>query len=240
MVRSFEIGTRAATVATRAYQQTIPVAVQLIDDFEDQNLAEYVGDTGQVAITNNQVFNGSWAAEWTNTTDNNVQIRSAPGDGLDNYPSKGQEFHYHIRFNTRNFTDSPEFWQPEWYRGDATEFPNRIQMRWQQTEVEVVLLGPDVANAILTRGGDPSTLSVDTWYRVEMLWDNAAGDLTGTGHLMQQTVVDPATDTQQWQFSTTVDNANINTNSAILFATEEYDDAGESFWCDYAYIERTA
>lgn len=58
-----------------------------IDDFEDGDLSEYGGDTGAFDVDGTDpVFEGSFSLKGTT---NNSQIASFPGDGLDNYPVRG-------------------------------------------------------------------------------------------------------------------------------------------------------
>lgn len=63
----------------------------VVDDFEDGDLAEYGGDTGNFTVQTATVSNGSNALEVTSESGNLLQGISSTS-GLDRYPAQGETF----------------------------------------------------------------------------------------------------------------------------------------------------
>lgn len=66
----------------------------IVDDFEDNDLVEYSNTTNFTTTTT--AIEGSYSGQNDGTTTNDEQIYSMPGDGLPNYPSRGDTFEFKI------------------------------------------------------------------------------------------------------------------------------------------------
>lgn len=64
-----------------------------VDNFEDNDLSEYGGNTGSYTTQGTTVYEGNYALEASSTG----IITSDPGDGLANYPSRGDTFQFMVR-----------------------------------------------------------------------------------------------------------------------------------------------
>jgi len=82
-------GSEISEVRTGAGDVLFSGSDTIVDDFEDNNLAEYSGDTGVYSVTQTSpVPNGSFRLE--KTTGGKGDIRSS--SGLNTYPQRGDEF----------------------------------------------------------------------------------------------------------------------------------------------------
>jgi len=77
---------------------TVFTATTVVDDFNDNDMAEYNNLGGQSLVTS-PVFEGSHALELTNGMND---VFSLPGDGLQNYPQKGSiiEWYFNLDGNS--------------------------------------------------------------------------------------------------------------------------------------------
>lgn len=69
-----------------------------VDDFEDGDISEYSGDTGNYSVQTADVHGGNQALESTSTGTPFFNIRST--SGLDNYPEAGDSFHWWVNSDT--------------------------------------------------------------------------------------------------------------------------------------------
>jgi len=74
--------------------QTVFVARRIVDDFEDGDLNEYVGATGNFSFSSTTVFNGSQALQ---ASGGGGTIAS--DSGLANFPAMGDTFKCHVNFS---------------------------------------------------------------------------------------------------------------------------------------------
>jgi len=70
----------------------------IVDNFEDNDIAEYTGDTGSFTTQTGTVFNGSYALEGTTSSGDALGIHST--SGLDTYPAQGNTFRVNIYHTT--------------------------------------------------------------------------------------------------------------------------------------------
>jgi len=75
--------------------QTVFSAEKIIDDFEDGNINEYNGDTGDYSVTSSNPISGSSSLLSTAGSFATPYIHST--SGLQNYPQAGDTFSYKIR-----------------------------------------------------------------------------------------------------------------------------------------------
>lgn len=97
MVRSFEAGTRALTIGTRAFQQTLSTAT-IVDDYEDQNLDEYsFSAANSYAIETGSPISDTASLRRDGSADTGYEF-AVSTSGLDNYVSKGSTFQAKMRY----------------------------------------------------------------------------------------------------------------------------------------------
>jgi hypothetical protein len=79
----------------KAVHDAATVGPPIIDDFEDQNLSEYVGDTGTVSVVSSPVSNGSFAIK--SNSEANIISQT-----LTNRPERGDSFEFDVRVDNNN------------------------------------------------------------------------------------------------------------------------------------------
>jgi len=141
----------------------------VIDDFEDGDMSEYIGDTSEFVIQTSDVKNGIYAVEVTRS---GSDLNAQSFDGLDLYPSKGDKFRY--------------WWKAE--SGPVNEFAYAHQKNSSKNERYIIESDPanDEIRLIYDNGPDQITkatasvtLSGNTWYENEIAWtDNGDHELT--------------------------------------------------------------
>lgn len=136
---------------------------QIVDDFEDSDIAEYGGDTGGYATQTSTVKNGSVALEAsTGASGNTVYVSSKTG--LDYYPQQGDIFNVWIQFT---HTDD----QPAAFYGveeeTATETGYMIRPNPGAGEFQLY----EVSSGSFTQlAATTVSLSASSWYQVEVDW----------------------------------------------------------------------
>lgn len=73
-----------------------------IDNFDDQSLSEYTGDTGSYSFDTSTVDQGDASLTISGSTASDQNIQSS--SGLDNYPSRGDIWRYKVRINNTSIT----------------------------------------------------------------------------------------------------------------------------------------
>lgn len=145
----------------------------LVDDFEDQDLAEYDGDTGYYQIVDNPtagVIEGNWCLEAEINSGSAKAIASLKGDGLDNYPEPGDTFRCWFAF--AGSSTNPKFaWASQGY--DTGEDGYYAEYLKANNAFRLTLR--EGTNNVLA--SDTVDLSADTWYEVEVYW-GSDGDMT--------------------------------------------------------------
>lgn len=70
--------------------------VDVIDDFESGDLSAYTGSHSETQVSSNISHNGTYALLLDGWDSNDTSYYSVSGDGLANYPEKGQVFEFYI------------------------------------------------------------------------------------------------------------------------------------------------
>lgn len=135
----------------------------IVDNFEDGDIAEYSGDTGQFGNTTNVVKDGSYALKGT-TSGNPYGISST--SGLSNYPQAGDKFSTWMRVASSSSGAQPEI---QYAAQSETDLPNGYRVELDVANDEIKLKRVD-SNGATTLDNASVTLSEDTWYRVEVDW----------------------------------------------------------------------
>lgn len=158
-----------------------------IDDFEDADIVEYSGDTGNFTVDSQLVETGSYALRTTTNWRQNIRSTS----GLPNYPQKGQVFEWYTAVGS--ITGG---WQRLYFQFgmQSTTGDNEYYVRHNIETNEIVILRSDAgSNATLNSAATGLSPSADTWIRNEITWDDGTlggsdGDITylientGTGN----------------------------------------------------------
>jgi len=184
----------------------------VIDDFEDNDLSEYAGATGNYQTQSSEVFNGSYALEDTDASSVS-EIYST--SGLPRYPHAGDEFEFRVKV-----TDSGDFWYFNfgWQDGD-----NNYDLRYEPDVPQIELY--EVSGGNFTQLGTSSvTQSTDVWYRVEIDW--------GEGGTITCTLYDE-NDSEVAQISAT---NSTHTEGGIGFKGNNTNTSNTSIYYDYARI----
>lgn len=182
------------------------VGTGIVDDFEDNDLAEYATHNGDSADSTTQgttVHDGSYALEInTNGSASAHAIEST--SGLARYPDPGQTFQVWLRGSPNAQNRDIEFCFATQGAGSAY-FPDGYRVTVEPSNDRMRLHVVD--------GGNPSsiasanaTLSYDTWYRLEIVW--------GTGGSIDVTLYDDAGN----QLATMSANDSTFSDGGIAFA----------------------
>lgn len=141
---------------------TVSTSVTIVDDFEDQDITEYAGDTGNCTVVSSPVQNGSYALEASTGSDTTVIISSTTG--LNAYPSQGDTFRVWVRTSTANALHAVMF-------GTQSESAstNRYQTGLNQHQGEFELAKAD-SNGFTELAAATQSYSDDTWYEIEVAW----------------------------------------------------------------------
>lgn len=158
MARGADYAGRGAVVNGRGVVQDRPVFV--IDDFEDNDIAEYGGETGAFSVVTSPVYNGSYAIQGTGGA--NYYISDT---GTLQHPEPGDTFEYYTRCSSTNWRGGMLFaTQSE----DSTPGGYMPHINWGNSDM---VLGKDSAephkNILATKA---ITVASGEWYRVETSW----------------------------------------------------------------------
>jgi len=140
----------------------------VIDDFEDNDISEYSGDTGEYTVQSTTVKVGSYALEIPNISgDGGRHIQSL--SGLDKYPQAGDTFEFWVRSEVGN-SATPGFALQNDAKNDCYD----------------ILFNDSTLGIRKFSGGSVSTLSsvshtisAATWYRIVVEW-GGGGVITAT------------------------------------------------------------
>jgi len=147
----------------RSLSQITGVPDAVVDDFEDDDLAEYTGDTGNFTITTSDAVEGSYALAVDTSSGTDI-IRSA--SGLDYYPTKGDRFSFLVRDEGDNTLPEIGFAANANYDGYV------IGLYPSKNEVRIRKLSGGSASDLASSS---ATLSLATWYGVEVQWHDGSG-----------------------------------------------------------------
>jgi hypothetical protein len=192
----------------------------LLDSFEDQDLSEYSGDTGDFSIVAES--NLSFSAR------DGSHVLENPGDDFDNIEStsitaaKGTTINGWVR-GTANVTRMSVLFGLGSGLNDCYEA--KVNVRDDRLTLRDRTDGVDLAT-----DGSPG-LSADTWYRIELVWDD--GTLGGSDNDITMRVFDDG-GTQQGSTLSATDSTNATKDGIGIIAR-----GGSSWtaWFDYLYKE---
>jgi hypothetical protein len=134
--------------------------VTIIDDFEDGDITEYGGDTGNFAVVQSPVQNGSNALE---SQTGGAVISSTTG--LSTYPGQGDTF----RFYCQNPSSGGRIYT---YFGTQSESntPAGYRIGVRPGIDDFLLQRNDGSGGSTVLGSTSVSLSTGVWYRVNVTW----------------------------------------------------------------------
>jgi hypothetical protein len=83
-----------------------PTVSAVIDDFEDGDISEYSGATGNATVQTSTVFNGTYALQFDTSGGANTITSTS---GLSNYPSRGDTFQWYWRHSAGSTSSGMAF-----------------------------------------------------------------------------------------------------------------------------------
>lgn len=148
--------------------------ISLIDSFEDGDISEYSGDTGNASVTDetNLSFSAIDGSKVVEVTGGFNEIASNPGDGLNDYLSKGQQATWWHRQDAA-FDSNSGFT----VRVDPNDADNHIRLRFNHNNNDMKIrdnyAGTNIASVNVT-------LSGDTWYKGVVSLGDGSTDFGGS------------------------------------------------------------
>jgi hypothetical protein len=133
-------------------------AVQIVDDFEDNDISEYDGDTGAFSVVTSPVQEGTYALQADNSRGNTITSQS----GLANYPSRGDTFRYWLYIPSAD--SSEEVPVTQWAKQDAD---NHYRFDVLRT-VNDIRLGMQDGGTFTALATTTYSFPSDTWMQVEI------------------------------------------------------------------------
>jgi len=190
----------------------------VIDDFESGNLNAYT-NTSNFSVTSNTVIQGSFSLE-LNNPNNNFDMYSEPGDGLANYPEKGQKF-------SLLFFDSNET-NPAFLFGVDGPNQNGYGLFHLPNFGDTGFFRIDGGN--FTELFRTSTfVNNSEWYEYEVQWHDGSGSLPDNTLEVSIFEIDSNLNRTNQIFNTSVVDSTYPTNKGIGFADGVTDPLGNGF-----------
>jgi len=192
----------------------------VIDDFEDNDIQEYGGDTANFSTQSTTVFEGSYALETTLPSNDFAGITSV--GGLDRYPNAGDTFQVRIRWDS---TDSIKY--VAWCAQSIAESPDAYQVIVDANSNNFTIARQESGyNELATTNYDPAT-NADEWMRVEVEH--------GEGGSITATLYD-SNDSQVNQLNAA--DATFTEGGVNFIESSSNDDSATTYW-DLAEITAT-
>lgn len=150
--------------------------VAIIDDFEDNDIAEYAGDTGQFSVQTGIVKGGSYALQMDT---GGVAYHISSTAGLPNYPTQGDTIRVWGRLTGSNDQLAFTFGEQS-ETGEGTQSGYAVQ--FDKFDTKVTLRRYDNgSNTTLDALANPG-LNLDAWYEIKIEW--------GTDDVIAVTILD--------------------------------------------------
>jgi len=139
------------------------IPVNIVDDFEDNGITEYTGDTGGY-VTATSAVEGSYALAFDSASGGGATIRST--SGLNYYPKKGDKFSCLARSVGGDSLPELGFGGASGVDGYVVGFYPPLN------EVRVRKYSGGSPNDLASKS---ASLSTGTWYDVEVQWHDGSG-----------------------------------------------------------------
>lgn len=169
-LRPYPIENSVYPVTSGVYPVSVD-EVTIVDDFEDGNLNEYSGDTGDYVITTNNPWNGTNRLE-LERDGSNVFSDIESTSGLNAYPSKGTKW---TVFVLCTVDPSDNMFSRTLFGLIDNSNAFQVQVGWHNDTFGISSRGGGSLSESTTAS---SALSSNTWHRIEVTWDD--GTLGGS------------------------------------------------------------
>jgi hypothetical protein len=138
----------------------------VIDDFEDNGISEYSGDTGDFSVVSSDTYQGSYSLE--PTTDGTLyDIYSE--SGLGNYPEPGDTFRFNLKSQASLNESGSEKFRFEWAVDDSAGYSYGLEHR--QTLGQFALVTEDSGSFDFTATSSQDlSVESDEWLEYEITW----------------------------------------------------------------------
>ncbi|MFC6975826.1 hypothetical protein ACFQL1_15940 [Halomicroarcula sp. GCM10025709] len=145
-------------------EKTSP-ASQYIEDWEDNDIAEYSGDTGSAAVVANPVYQQTYAGELTSGPNGGQQaIYSADGDGLPYYPVAGDQWGTELWVNNSNAINYVLF--------GGTDLSNHYEVRITDSALQAREVSGGTKTLLIDQSAGIPT---GQWLRLVVSWLSGGG-----------------------------------------------------------------
>jgi hypothetical protein len=142
-----------------------------IDNFEDGNIDEYGGATGDFATQTGTVYDGTYALENSGTYFNKIQTTASSGD-LDNYPSQGDKFEWYVRVSAQTNTGTSVYAQ---YGTQDADNTYRFKLVLSSGDGHIQLERREGGgNTVILDAQDVISPAANTWFRCQVEWDDGS------------------------------------------------------------------
>ena len=151
-----------------------------VDNFDDQDLSEYSGQTGSYSFDTSTPYAGAASLQRTSTSGGYEQMAST--SGLDNYISKGSTFQAKVRSQVNAGSADTSQMAIGW---GAADTGNYYQARWEADDDQFFLVRREssVYNNLDTAGTvTGGSYTAGDWLTIEVTWDD--GTLGGSDNDM--------------------------------------------------------
>jgi hypothetical protein len=135
-------------------------ATGVIDDFEDGDISEYFGSTGDWSVQTGTVYEGTYALESSVANVTGITSQS----GLPRYPQAGDTFRARIRFENDTSVNREAgfaFFMNDDGTNNARRY--RVEVRADNPDMRITIRGNDVTNSTLASTSIPQP-NADEWY----------------------------------------------------------------------------
>jgi len=197
----------------------------IVDDFESNNLNEYT-NTSNFSISSTTVAQGSFSLE-LNNPNQNFDMFSEPGDGLVNYPEKGQKFSA-LMFDSDTilplFLFGVDGANTNGYH--LITFPKGDQIFFRRVDggSTTSLLNPTVS------------MNTSQFYEYEIQWHDGSGSLPDNTFEISVFEIDSSLNRTSQIYNDNVVDSTYPTNKGIGFANSSSSPSGNAFIDNYVIL----
>jgi len=186
--------------------KVFPDFPKVVDDFESGNLNAYT-NTSNFSVTSNTVIQGSNSLE-LNNPNSNFDMFSDPGDGLANYPQKGDKFSVLIY----DEGDGTPIFLFGW--DGANQDGYFIFHSVTTEETGIIRVDSGSATQLFRQS---ASISANEWYEYEIQWHDGSGSLSD--NTIQLTIFDIDSNLNRTGqvLTTSVSDGTYATNKGIGF-----------------------
>jgi len=197
----------------------------IVDDFESGNLNAYT-NTSNFSISSSTVVQGSFSLELNNPVDN-FDMFSEPGDGLANYPEKGQ------KFSALAFEGNSTL--PAFLFGVDGSNSNGYLVLHFSTSDQARLYRIDGGSRTLLLSQSVA-MNNNQWYEHEIQWHDGSGSLPDNTIELSVFEIDSSLNRTSQIFNDNIVDSTYATNKGIGFADLVSSPSGNGFFDNYVIL----